>query len=991
MARTVALFILAALALTAFPSPAAAQFSQPKVTYKRFDWKVYKSPHFDIYYYTEEEAFLEQMVSFAESAYLKISEDLDHQLSHRVPLIYYKTHPEFEQTNITLQEIPEAVGAFAEPMQKRMVLPIDLAPDQVYALLAHELVHIFEYDILFADKLGRTIRARPPLWIMEGLASFLAEDEDSFDQMVIRDAVVHSIVPRIEQLNVLSFLTYRFGNAVFTFIESRWGMEGIRNFLFEYRKVLLRNNVPKAIKEAFGMDMEDFNREFQNFLRQRYLPYLLNKEEPSAYGREIGFRRPGVFTFGPTVSPGGELIAVLANKKEELDLWVISGSDGEAMKNLTKGFTNKYQYLVAEVFDGQRDLSWSPAGDQVAVFARKENRRILLIKNARTGKNIRTVDMQELALHASPAFSPDGRKVAFSANTEGVYDIYSYDLETGEIVNHTDDIFVDTNPIWSDDGSTILYNRRINAFEKIFTVSAADSSRKTQLTFGESSDVMPSYSRDGSKVYYSSDRGDGIFNLFTLSLADGEERRLTDVMTGVFAPVELDTLGDKDVVVFTAYFQGRYRLYRMEVGPPVEETPMAERDLRPVELEPFRPPLRLTLDEDQKAEYKRRYQVESPSLELGVTSDGTFFGNTALVLSDLLGDHRWVFALSAVSSYAHLDLFYANFSRRTNQIWHVFDHEDFYYFPNANTPTTGEVDRIKQRVSGARWDIQYPFNRYYGIETGIGISDWSVPVFTTVYDPGANGGAGASYVVLNDREWQSVDVGVFFTGDTTRWRRWGPHHGQRYRIGAFYSPEIRGDGTNIDEYRLDYRKYWHVTRNSSFAWWTYGIASNSSDPIFRRNYTTGGLNHIRGYEFRSLVGDRIFHTNFEFRFPLVNHLVFPFAGISDIRGVLFLDVGGASYRGGEWVDPETGLFVYQDPTPAPDTCETGFTDGYNCREKYKFWNSEEGRLENGVAAYGLGFNFRLGFMELNWIFAKRTDFAGREDSWRSAFYIGNKF
>ena len=106
--RSAALLTLAALVLLALPGQATAQSSQPKVTYKRFDWKVYKSPHFDIYYYTEEEAFLEQMVSFAESAYLKLSEDLDHQLSHRVPLIYYKTHPEFEQTNIILQEIPGA-------------------------------------------------------------------------------------------------------------------------------------------------------------------------------------------------------------------------------------------------------------------------------------------------------------------------------------------------------------------------------------------------------------------------------------------------------------------------------------------------------------------------------------------------------------------------------------------------------------------------------------------------------------------------------------------------------------------------------------------------------------------------------------------------------------------------------------------------------------------------------------------------------------------
>ena len=50
------------------------------------------------------------------------------------------------------------------------------------------------------------------------------------------------------------------------------------------------------------------------------------------------------------------------------------------------------------------------------------------------------------------------------------------------------------------------------------------------------------------------------------------------------------------------------------------------------------------------------------------------------------------------------------------------------------------------------------------------------------------------------------------------------------------------------------------------------------------------------------------------------------------------------------------------------------------------------RLENGLAAYGVGLNFRLGFLELNWVFAQRTRFGGDSgDRWRSAFYIGNKF
>jgi hypothetical protein len=83
----------------------------------------------------------------------------------------------------------EAVGAFAEPFQNRMVVPIDSPSDKRFALIRHELTHIFEFDIFYAGLLRRTLRAQPPLWLTEGLASYLGDDEDSFDQMIIRDAV----------------------------------------------------------------------------------------------------------------------------------------------------------------------------------------------------------------------------------------------------------------------------------------------------------------------------------------------------------------------------------------------------------------------------------------------------------------------------------------------------------------------------------------------------------------------------------------------------------------------------------------------------------------------------------------------------------------------------------------------------------------------------------------------------------------------------------
>jgi len=76
---------------------------------------VYSSTHFRIHYYPEEAAALEKVVSMAESAYDRLSKRMNTTLEKPVPLIIYRTHAEFEETNVMEEFIPEAVGPSRSP------------------------------------------------------------------------------------------------------------------------------------------------------------------------------------------------------------------------------------------------------------------------------------------------------------------------------------------------------------------------------------------------------------------------------------------------------------------------------------------------------------------------------------------------------------------------------------------------------------------------------------------------------------------------------------------------------------------------------------------------------------------------------------------------------------------------------------------------------------------------------------------------------------
>jgi len=196
---------IALLTLLFVALPVAAQLNpynpyiggKNKVRWDKFEWYTYDTPHFRISYYDRVEPSLEKIASYAESAYDDIARKLNFQILKPVPMICYATHAEFEQTNIIVGFIPEGVGAFATPVRNRMVLPVDLPDRELQALIQHELTHIFQYEIFFGGSRGRAIYARPPLWFMEGMASYFGDDEDSRDEMYMRDAALSDQVPSI--------------------------------------------------------------------------------------------------------------------------------------------------------------------------------------------------------------------------------------------------------------------------------------------------------------------------------------------------------------------------------------------------------------------------------------------------------------------------------------------------------------------------------------------------------------------------------------------------------------------------------------------------------------------------------------------------------------------------------------------------------------------------------------------------------------------------
>jgi outer membrane protein assembly factor BamA len=250
--------------------------------------------------------------------------------------------------------------------------------------------------------------------------------------------------------------------------------------------------------------------------------------------------------------------------------------------------------------------------------------------------------------------------------------------------------------------------------------------------------------------------------------------------------------------------------------------------------------------------------------------------------------------------------------------------------------------------------LVYPFDFYRRVEVGLGARyrDVPSPLFARRGEEG-----NTEIVQVYDARSDAFPVAeVSFVSDTTLFANYGPISGHRYRVTANYAPDLEESGTLSRDIIVDARKYFPLTRRSNLAFRAWGATSEGN---FTRPFFFGGLDTVRGTRIYSLVGDQAFYANAELRFPLIDVIALPFFNITNIRGVFFLDVGGAYFKD---------------------------------IEEFDFWDSDEDRLQDGISSYGIGLSADLFGLPLNFEFSKEWDFQDTiSNGFETTLWIGQRF
>src|SRR5689334_19997910 len=374
------LAVLLALGATATPS-LAQYFGQNKVQYNQYVWHSITSDHFEVFFYEGSDSLAMRTLDLAEKTNAVFSKRLGHSLSKRIPIILYSSHNDFSQTNVTPELIDGSTGGFTEVLRDRVVIPFTGSYEDFRHVLTHELVHAFQFDILYNGSGVSLLSGQGffsmPLWFAEGMAEYFSlGGMESNAEMFVRDGTLTGYLPPLELGG--GYLVYKQGQAAIADLVTRYGDERFRDLLKRARQM---RSFERAFQKTYGLSVEKFDEQWRERLRKEYWPTVAHQDHPEVFGKRLTDHRrdQSNLNTAPAISPQGDRIAYFSDRKQYTDVYLMSAYDGRVLRRVIRGERN-VQFEAIPSFRGS--ITWSPDGSQLALVAQSAGRDRLYIVEA---------------------------------------------------------------------------------------------------------------------------------------------------------------------------------------------------------------------------------------------------------------------------------------------------------------------------------------------------------------------------------------------------------------------------------------------------------------------------------------------------------------------------------------------------------------------------------------------------------------------------------
>lgn len=677
------------------------------------------------------------------------------------------------------------------------------------------------------------------------------------------------------------------------------------------------------------------------------------------------FEELNILTPGLTWSPDGKYLAISSKTQSKDAVYLIDIKNSDETRLPIESLEISY-------------LSWAPSGGKIAYIGMTSKQTDVYVYDMATKKSVNLTN--DVFTDEKPTWSPDGRFIYWTSDRNGYTnlseipanfnmanyeydgkDIYKIDVSTREVTRETNiEYSVQTDAQISADGKKMLYVSDVNGITNLYLreTDSLGNSVDRPVTNSLNPIDQITVSKDGKRMLFVS-LNKGGYDIFSMSnpfdktlpiseLPPTEFVKERFVMEGLFGKETevtaiVDSTGkEKDTLyqVMESSDSAELIVDTLKLIKGTDSTTLYGQDIEikfansdtiaqnKVVDSVYATNMNFYVENNVNPDGSFRihkYKVKfSPDLVYGNADYSSFYGVQGVAqisLSDMLGNHRINIITSMVIDLKNSDyaVAYYYLPKRIDYGAALFHTARFVLYNNG----LGRGDELyRYRNFGGTVMASYPFSRFKRIEGSLGLSHISRENLDNSNEP------------LTEKTFLVPSVSFVHDNTEFSYYTYAPERGTRYNLSAFASPKFGENGIGFVTGTLDYRTYFKMGDDYSFAARFAGGASYGPNPV--RFYIGGTPNWInrsfensnvpisnieefafssaglplRGYNYDAKSGSKYALMNLEFRYPIFKYIVLGLLpiGFQNIQGVAFVDVGTA------WSDDKSLKFFEKGPT-----------------------------------------------------------------------------
>jgi TolB protein len=154
--------------------------------------------------------------------------------------------------------------------------------------------------------------------------------------------------------------------------------------------------------------------------------------------------------------------------------------------------------VVARSKESLLSPAWSPDGKKIAYVSFESGNSSIYVQDITTGSR-QLIAAHPRGINGAPAWSPDGSKLAVALSYVGNLELFSLDVASRHETRLTNNLAIDTEPVWAPDGQSIYFTSDRSGRPQIYQVSASGGSAE-RVTFQGQNNADPAVSYDGKQI-----------------------------------------------------------------------------------------------------------------------------------------------------------------------------------------------------------------------------------------------------------------------------------------------------------------------------------------------------------------------------------------------------------------------------------------------------------------------------------------------------------